>query len=247
MNFIVFDLEFNQDFSSYKEILRNKSLYPFEIIQIGAVKLDSNFELIETFNKYIKPTMYSNISSFITELTGITNDTLKNEKKFHEVFESFVKFIGTDDAILCTWGLSDVKELYKNAEFYELNIDLLPKLFINIQPYFSKYIGLSSKKLVKLRTAVEFLNIDIEDDFHNALNDALYTAEILKRIYSPLIHPKVYNPNFNRSLQPTKKEKIDYEGLFKQFYKMYGRDMSEEEKQIIKLAYLMGKTRQFIK
>ena len=42
------------------------------------------------------------------------------------------------------------------------------------------------------------------------------------------------------------KEKIDTFSLINQFEKMYNREMSEEEKSIIKLAYMMGKTKQFI-
>lgn len=68
MQYIVYDLEFNQDFSSYNGALENRSQYPSEIIQIGAVKLDSDFRNKGNFNRYVKPTIYSNISPFITEL-----------------------------------------------------------------------------------------------------------------------------------------------------------------------------------
>jgi hypothetical protein len=43
------------------------------------------------------------------------------------------------------------------------------------------------------------------------------------------------------------KRTIDFEALYMQFEKMYHRPMSEEDKNLIKLAYQMGKTGQFIK
>jgi hypothetical protein len=81
--------------------------------------------------------------------------------------------------------------------------------------------------------------------FHDALNDAYYTAEIFKRIYSKDIKPDTYIPDAPKKVRQTK-EKVDILALIKQFEKMYNREMSPEEKSIIKLAYLMGKTRQFI-
>ena len=52
MNYIVLDLEWNQSPSG--KIYSNKSL-PFEIIEIGAVKLNSCFKEIGRFSELIKP------------------------------------------------------------------------------------------------------------------------------------------------------------------------------------------------
>ncbi len=47
--------------------------------------------------------------------------------------------------------------------------------------------------------------------------------------------------------KPIKVRKVvDYHGLYKQFEKMYSRTLTYEEKEMIRLAYLMGKTKQFI-
>ena len=43
-----------------------------------------------------------------------------------------------------------------------------------------------------------------------------------------------------------KKEKLDSKALINEFEKIYNRKMSKEEIQIIRLAYFMGKTKQFI-
>ena len=72
MYYIIFDLEFNQDSSSLQHFDGKNTRAPFEIIQIGAIKLDVNFNTIDTFNRYVKPTFYKQITPFITELTGIT-------------------------------------------------------------------------------------------------------------------------------------------------------------------------------
>lgn len=246
MTYIIFDLEFNQDFSSLQNFVPNVSRYPFEIIQIGAIKLDEQLNTLETFNTYVKPTFYGAINSFITELTSITMNQLIREETFPSVYKNYMDFIQTKEAIFIIWGMSDIKELFRNVNYHALENDLLPRQFINIQPYVSKYLGLSAKKLLKLEDATNQLQIPILVPFHNALNDAYYTAEIFKKIYTPIIKPTYYDPTYSPQRPPKPRQKVDFEKLISQFEKMYDREMTEEEKSIIKLAYNMGKTHQFL-
>lgn len=55
MNYIVFDLEWNQ--CPYGKDRENKRL-PFEIIEIGAVKLDENRKMTDQFHEIVKPSVY---------------------------------------------------------------------------------------------------------------------------------------------------------------------------------------------
>ena len=55
MNYIVFDLEWNQNPSGKKT--RNDRL-PFEIIEIGAVKVNTKKEITDHFHRLIKPQVY---------------------------------------------------------------------------------------------------------------------------------------------------------------------------------------------
>lgn len=246
MYFIVFDLEFNQDINSYQLNDMKTSKYPYEIIQIGAIKLDQDYRTVATFNRYIKPSIYSQISSFVSELTGITSEQLLSEEPFHLIFKEFINFIGENNSIFCTWGMSDMKELYKNAEYHKLDKKLLPELYINLQPYVSTFLNLPKSQLLKLQTAVEVLDILMPYRFHNALNDAYYTAELFKIINNPSMEPKRYDPNFI-NIQPRQPKKIiDFDKLILQFEKMYDRELNQEEQEMIKIAYQMGKTNQFI-
>jgi len=249
MYFIVFDMEFNQDFTTVSVDNNQRPPVSFEIIQIGAVKMDENLHTVDTFNRYVKPTIYSLISPFITELTGITTEQLKDEKPFPEVFEDFLAFINAPDAIFCSWGKSDMKVLYRSVEYYQINKDMMPKLFLDLQPYASLHLNKPKKMLLRLQHTVEALNLPINRPFHDALQDALYTGEILKAIYKPYMKPIVYHPTLDQAKFKARQVKkiIDFEGLLKQFERMYKREMTEEEQSLIKLAYQMGKTGQFLK
>lgn len=245
MNYIIYDLEFNQ---KNKDSLENEnndfSKIPFEIIQIGAVKLNENFETISTFDSLIKPTIYKTIHPIVENLTKITDDQLSSCKDFLSVYKDFLAFMGNDEIVLCVWGIVDIKELIRNVQFYNLSDLSIPK-YIDIQAYASKYLKTEKKSKIGLKNAIELLNIPIEGDFHNAFYDAYYTSEIFKIIHNHNMKPIIYTPSpVRKSVQH--KEQIDTISLINQFEKMYNREMSDEEKTIIKLAYIMGKTGQFI-
>lgn len=245
--YIVFDLEFNQDFTDENVKKINGYMFPFEIIQIGAVKLDYNFNIIDSFNRYIRPDIYKKVDPFIEKLTGINTEKLINERTFTEVYSDFIKFIEDVNAIFCVWGMSDIRELYRNAEYYNQNINMLPKMYINLQTHTSHYFYLPKKAQLRLQSVVDMLRIPIIQDFHNAINDAYYTAEIFKKIYNESIKPIIYNPNYIKPRIRQPKRVIDIKALINQFEKMYEREITEEEISMITLAYKMGKTGQFLK
>ncbi|QHQ60361.1 DNA polymerase III [Anaerocolumna sedimenticola] len=259
MHYIIFDLEFNQDIPSIREPFNSDWLpkmpdtdnreipeFPYEIIQIGALKLDEEYRTIGTFNSFIKPFLYSAVNPVITELTGITTEKLKQGEPFPKAYKSFLKFMNDSQSILCVWGMSDLKVLYKNAEYHKLDVKSIPRMYINIQPFVPQYLNLADKKLLRLKTAAELLNIPLTHEFHNALYDSYYTAEIFKKLNNSTITPKIYDPAFVTIRPKRPKRTINFPGLIAQIEKMYDRSMTEEEQEIIKLAYKMGRTNQFV-
>ncbi|WP_160690176.1 3'-5' exonuclease [Clostridium sp. C2-6-12] len=246
MNYIIYDLEFNQkdNTSVENELFQSKNI-PFEIIQIGAIKLNESFETVSSFNTLIKPTIYKTIHPFVEGLTKITDDQVSSCNNFPTVYEDFLNFIGSDESILCVWGIVDIKELIRNINFFNLSSSKITN-YIDVQTYASKYLNIGKNSKIGLKNAIELLNIPINGNFHDAYNDAYYTAEIFKIIYDAKISPSKYIPKYSRRTVQAK-EKVDIASLIIQFEKMYNRNMTEEEKSIIKLAYFMGKTGQFIR
>jgi DNA polymerase III epsilon subunit-like protein len=177
MNYIVFDLEFNQDIPD-PAVTEKKASSPFEILQIGAVKLDANWNTLANFNRLVKPTLYSVVSPFITELTGITTDELQDEETFPAVFQSFLDFLASTDTIFVSWGKTDIRELYHSVMYHQFDLNLLPKQYIDIQPYASLHLHKPPKKLLRLQYTVEALCLPQPFPYHNALHDAYYTAEV---------------------------------------------------------------------
>lgn len=249
MNYIVLDLEFNQgyDFNTENKTTIN-SKCPFEIIQIGALKLDETLKTISTFDRLVKPELYTTINPFVQEITGLTIEDLNTAEPFKEIYKEFVKFVKEEnkeeEMVFCIWGMSDMKELFRNTEYHKLDTSLIPNKYINLQKYASKYLNCPKGINAGLGNTVELLKIPVNNQFHNAFNDAYYTAEIFKKINNKEIKPVLYNPHNPRRIN-NPKQKVDTIKLFNQFEKMFNRAITEEEKSMIKLAYMMGKTNQF--
>lgn len=245
MNYIVFDLEFNQGWNPEENDATPNYKCPFEIIQIGALRLDEKLNTVSGLNSFIKPKLYTELHPYVSKITGITPEVLASGKSFKEVYTSFLQLIDKE-SILCTWGISDIKELMRNARYHNLDTALIPKEYINIQRYASRYLHCPRGTNVGLQNAVELLGIPLGSSFHDAYNDACYTAEVFRRINNENIKPALYGSFVQgRRRQAVKKTRLDTVALIKQFEKMYGREMTEEEQSIIKLAYIMGKTNQF--
>nr|WP_317359041.1 3'-5' exonuclease [uncultured Tyzzerella sp.] len=194
MSYIVLDLEFNQafDFENNKTILLIPSCR-FEIIQIGAVKLDENFNIIDKINIYIRPNLYKKMHPYVEKITGLSADFLKDKPPFNKAYKDFEKFLGKEEHIFCIWGSGDLKALYRNLSYYNmLSSDLILK-YIDIQNMATKYLKYSKGGCIGLKTAIELLQLPIQEDFHDALNDAMYTAEIFKKICPKKLNLKVFN------------------------------------------------------
>ena len=247
MEYVIFDLEFNQGFSRARNKTVSDERCPFEIIQIGAVKLDSNFNIIDTFNSFIKPTIYKSIHPYVGKMTGISMSDVIDAPTFTNVYKDFKKFISSKKTVLCVWGSADLKELYRNITYFGLPSKNLPKLYINIQNYASKYFELPSGKSIGLQRAVENLNLDADRSFHNALNDAYYTSQVFIRINNPSIIPDVYSYTSIRtkSLRKASKKYVDYDSLYSEFEKILNRSLTKEDKKIISISYNLGRSREF--
>ncbi|MGL5694235.1 MAG: exonuclease, partial [Peptostreptococcaceae bacterium] len=175
-------------------------------------------------------------------------DHVKDASLFPQVFKDFKKFISSKKTVLCVWGTGDLKELYRNINYHDISLKSLPKSYINIQEHATKYFNNPAGKSIGLQNAISILGLEENKSYHDALNDAYYTARVFVNINNPSIVPDVYiytpvKPNQSKRKQ---KKEIDYDNLFKEFQKILDRELTKDEKKIVDLAYKMGKTNQFI-
>lgn len=180
MDYIIFDLEWNQcpDGKEFED----KSL-PFEILEIGAVKLNSEYHETGRFSEKIRPVVYRTMYFRTREILHIDMEMLEDARTFPEVFKDFLAWCGSA-VYFCTWGPLDLYELQRNLCYHGMeNPFRTPLRYYDIQKIFSIVYD-DRKTRRSLEHAVNFLHISGSMPFHSALNDAVYTAEILKQIPS---------------------------------------------------------------
>lgn len=182
MKYIVFDLEWNQGYSSKEESY--KSL-PFEIIEIGAVKLDESFNIIDSFHRIIKPVVYTELFKYTKELIPLTEKDLSKGTDFVTACNEFLKWCRKGNRIysFATWGTLDLFELQRNMAFFEVyNSFSRPLYYYNVQYLFNIFMEKYDETVFSLENAIKYLEMDEDKAFHSAISDAEYTAEILRHI-----------------------------------------------------------------
>lgn len=180
MHYIVLDLEWNQS----SELERSDKLMPFEIIEIGAVKLNLDFEVEDKFSCIIKPVVYPVLHNIVKDMLGYDEGYLVDGGTFKDSAMDFMTWCG-QDYIFCTWGDTDLIQLQRNFDYYGLPKFQRPLKYYNIQKIFA-YIH-KDADMKSLQTAVIQMGIPQDREFHHALVDAEYTASILQLMDKKLL------------------------------------------------------------
>lgn len=176
MAYIVMDLEWNQ--CPGGKARENPDL-PFEIVEIGAVKLNENREIIGHFSETIRPQVYRKFHYRTKEILHIDMEELQSARTFPQVAADFFSWCG-EDSQFCSWGPLDLVELQRNMRFYRMKNPLpTPLLYYDVQKLFSLLYE-DGKARRSLEDAVEFLQIKKEAPFHRAFEDTYYTAAIMR-------------------------------------------------------------------
>lgn len=179
MNYIVIDLEWNQSYAG--QAYENPRM-PFEIIEIGATKLDSKFNIIDEYGSIIRPRLYKRLHSKIKEILNYDENFLKTGRPFDVVFREFKKWCGDDDFIFCTWGGLDLTYLQQNMDYYYLKSFVYPLKFYNLQEIYAANHYNDKYQTPSLEKAVTELKIPLDKPFHSAKNDSFYTALVFKKM-----------------------------------------------------------------
>ena len=176
--FIVLDLEWNQSPAGRDGALDR---LPFEIIEIGAVKLNASLQIISEFHRLIRPRVYRQMHFKISEVTHMSMEELDARgEDFPSVMADFLEWCG-DDYRFCTWGSMDLTELQRNMVYHGLDLPFsYPLLYYDLQKIYSLIRGIKQRE--SLDTAVEELQIREDRPFHRALDDAWYTGRVMSEM-----------------------------------------------------------------
>ncbi|NLC40157.1 MAG: DNA polymerase III, partial [Clostridiaceae bacterium] len=94
MSFVVFDLEWNSAAPGKAGVSENHPDLPFEIIEIGAVKLSAEAKLSETFTANVRPQVYKRLNKYIARVTQRSQESLSQGDPFPLAVAKFIEFCG---------------------------------------------------------------------------------------------------------------------------------------------------------
>ncbi len=178
MNYIILDMEWNQAGRGSK-LVRSPIILHGEIIQIGAVKTDEDFNYLDKIKISVCPKYYKTMNTHVEKITGITSARLTYGEMFPKAFERLKRWCGEEMRFI-TWGFDDISMLSDNLTVHGLPSDYGAD-FINLQLIFNDQIS-GDRPQWSLSDACEKLGIEMEAHAHDAMNDAWYTYEVLKKL-----------------------------------------------------------------
>ncbi len=202
MHYIVLDLEWNQGTSDKKH---NTSGLLFEVIEVGAVRMNESGTVVDRFSELVRPQVYQQLNYITKQVTRMDMKVLKQAGSFPEVFSRFQAFCG-EDFLFCTWGSCDLDVLQSNLDYHGIeNPYPNPLLYLDVQKLYAMQASLG-KSCVSLENAVEQLEITHGDDFHRALQDAYYTACVFRTLRKDLVK-RYFSVDYHRIPESREEEK----------------------------------------
>ena len=77
-----------------------------EIIEVGAVKVNADLEIVSEYCAFVRPLVHPVISKFCTSLTSIRQSDIDFAPQFDEVMEDYEDWMGVGkaDVIPMSWG-----------------------------------------------------------------------------------------------------------------------------------------------
>lgn len=223
MNYIVIDLEWNQSNTGEEPEVKE---IPFEIIDIGAIKLNSEKMMIDEFNQLVKPAVYQHMHKITSNLIHLHMKDLQKGRPFVEVMGDFLSWCG-EDYIFCTWGPLDLYELQRNMRYYHMEpLAGKPICFLDVQKLFS--IAFEDKKQRRsLEYAIDYLKIEKDIPFHRAFSDAYYTARILSCLEEEILE----NYSIDTYILPKNRQE-EIHVMFHDYMKYISREFPDKQRAL---------------
>lgn len=179
MHYVIMDLEWNNSY--------NKKLKAFfnEILEIGAVMVDDDLEVEDTFSVLVKTQLSRKLSGRVKDLTHISNEDMYGGISFKKAVSDFSKWLGDRDCVFMSWGNCDLRVMLDNLKFF-CDIDGIPFIskYMDLQKYCQSYLKLSNAQQIGLSAAATLFGIDVSEfSTHRALEDSLLSLRCLKKSF----------------------------------------------------------------
>lgn len=179
MHYVIMDLEWNNSYNKKLKVFFN------EILEIGAVMVDDDLEVEDTFSVLVKTQLSRKLSGRVKDLTHISNEDMYGGISFKKAVSDFSKWLGDRDCVFMSWGNCDLRVMLDNLKFF-CDIDGIPFIskYMDLQKYCQSYLKLSNAQQIGLSAAATLFGIDVSEfSTHRALEDSLLSLRCLKKSF----------------------------------------------------------------
>ncbi|KAJ9583006.1 hypothetical protein L9F63_022622, partial [Diploptera punctata] len=166
-----------------------------EIIEFPCIKISAeSCEIEEVFHQYVRPKYHPVLTSFCTDLTGITQEMVCNQPYFEEVFVNFQNWLeetgacsSKSNSIFVTSGDWDLKIMLPH-QCEQLGLEIPPqmKYWIDIKQTFVTATGQYPRGIIDLMNRLE---LNHTGRLHSGIDDCRSIVSIVKALVSKGTHP----------------------------------------------------------
>jgi DNA polymerase-3 subunit epsilon len=188
MPYLILDLEMSGNDAEYHDI-----------IQIGAVLADDDWNQISEFESLVYPDHEEMFSDYAEEVHGISLDDLEDAPQSFEAIEMLESWVRKslhrqqhepiNDVILCGQSIiNDIHFLKVQYQFLSLKWPFAYKMvdLMSFTVMFSRILKNNKAKApekLSLQSVASYFGIHRESDTHNALEDAVITYKCFKKYF----------------------------------------------------------------
>lgn len=177
-NFLLFDIEAN--FYEWKDIKE------WETIQIWYIKFNSDYNIINKWSIFIKPSKYPILSEFIKDFTWITQDQVNKWVSFSEWLKEFYFIFDSSKDYIMSYWYYDMKQIY-----WDCKINNIPYPFNEWDEWkYSKHINIKNALAKKLNIREKWMKwlmdklwLKLEWKHHNWEDDCVNILKLIKNIF----------------------------------------------------------------
>ncbi len=162
-----------------------------EIIQIGAILVDKEDQIIWTYNQFVKPTIINKVSNRTIEFLNIEKKQIYNGIDYQDFYEAFKVILLHYRPCVVIWGNNDKYALEKSYNINKVSPIFFDDDFINMQQVLKKYYNFNYE--LGLFTTAKIYQIECGSQLHDAYED----AQITRLIFNHFYHYAINQLNFD--------------------------------------------------
>lgn len=159
---------------------RLQSAENMEIIEIGAVVANRSGEVLGKFSCLVRPVESPILSTFCSQLTGITQAMVAKERTLDESMPQFNNWVSDSGAkIWASWGRYDLSQFQSETERKGIPTELLGLPHLNLKRAWRRS---TRAKGQSLKAALQHHQLDFAGTHHRGLDDSKNVSRLLPYI-----------------------------------------------------------------